>query len=288
MSEVVGFIGAGLMGTPMIRRLLAAGHKVLVWGRSAERLAAVLEDGAVLADGPADLARGCDVVMLCVSDTDAVEHVVFGANGLAAGLHAESVVLDFSSIQPEATRRFAARIAPTGASWVDAPVSGGPPGARAGTLTVTAGGESDAVERVRPIVAHLAGRLTHMGPVGAGQTTKLVNQVIVGSSFATLAEAVRLAAAAGVDAGRLTECLKGGFADSPLFQAYGPRMAARDWTPPLSRASTMVKDLRTAREVAGAEGVSLPMAAQALALLEDLAARLGGDVEPSALVLPPS
>jgi 3-hydroxyisobutyrate dehydrogenase len=285
MSERVGFIGLGLMGTPMVRRLLAAGHAVTVWNRSPDKMAPLLAAGAVAAPDRAAVAHGSDVLMLCVSDTAAVEHVMFGAGGASAGLRAESVVVDFSSIRPDATRRFAAHVGAQGAAWIDAPVSGGPTGAAAGTLAIMAGGHDDAIARVRPLMAALCSRFTHMGPSGAGQTTKLVNQVIVGACFATLAEAMRLAEAAGVDAARIPACLQGGFADSIPLQVFGPRMAARAWTPALGHTETMVKDMDTALELAAKLGAALPMATTAAALLHRLAIREGGEVEPSALVL---
>ncbi|HWK45931.1 MAG TPA: NAD(P)-dependent oxidoreductase [Stellaceae bacterium] len=284
-SETIGYLGVGLMGAPMVRRLLAAGYPVAVWGRTPDKLAPVLAAGASPAEGPADTARRCSVLMLCLTDTKAVEHVIFGPGGAAEGLAPGSVVVDFSSIQPAATREIATRIARDhGVAWVDAPVSGGVPGAEQGTLAIMAGGTAEAVERVRPIVTHLANRFTHMGPSGAGQTTKLVNQVIAGCSFAVIAEAIRLAKEAGVDAARIPECLKGGFADSLPLQVFGPRMAAGEWNPALGYTYVLMKDLDTAKDLAREVGAPLPMASVAAELMRMLIARVGPLEEPSALV----
>lgn len=281
----LGYIGIGLMGEPMTMRLLSAGHDVGVWNRSRDKLARVVEAGARRAESPADLARGCDVVMMCLTDTGAVEKVVFDEDGVAAGANDGAVLVDFSSMDPEATRAFGARLKlETGMGWVDAPVSGGVPGAREGTLAIMAGGESADVERVRPVIAHMAQRFTHMGPLGAGQTTKLCNQVIVGCQLAAIAEAVRLAEGAGVDAAKLPEAMKGGFADSIPLQLFAPRMAARSFEPPLGHIHTMLKDLDNAGDASRRAGAPLPMTATARELLRQMQARGRGDACATALI----
>src|SRR5688572_6261718 len=268
----LGFIGIGLMGRPMTLRLLAAGHEVTVWNRSREKLAAVLEKGARAAGSPAELARACEIVMICVTDQHAAESVLFGADGVAAGATAGSIVVDFSSIAPASARQFATRLEAKRIGLVDAPVSGGVAGAQNGTLAIMAGGRAEQVERVRPVVMHLAQRFTRMGESGAGQTTKLANQIITGSLIAVIAEAVRLAEAAGVDATKLPEALKGGFADSAPLQIFGARMAARRFEPSLGSAAIMLKDLENASAVAKEAGVPLPMASTAVQLYRMLAA----------------
>jgi 3-hydroxyisobutyrate dehydrogenase len=196
----LGFLGIGLMGHPMTLRLLAAGHEVTVWNRSREKLAAVLEKGARAADSPAAVARGAEIVMMCVTDQHAAQEVLFGPGGVAEAARPGLIVVDFSSIAPASAQQFARRLAEKGAGLVDAPVSGGVAGAEKGTLAIMAGGRAEDVERVRPVVMTLAARFTRMGDSGAGQSTKLCNQVIVGSLLAVIADAVRLAEAAGVDA----------------------------------------------------------------------------------------
>ena len=244
MSDRLGYLGLGLMGAPMARRLMEAGHPLTVWNRSPAKMAPLVAAGAVAADGPADLARRCDVVFTCLTDTAAMHAAVFGPGGLAEGLAPGSALVDFSSMSPEATKQMAAELKDRcGADWLDAPVSGGVPGAEAGTLAVMAGGDQAVFDRVAPHVAAMAQRFTLMGPVGAGQTTKLCNQVIVGCTMAVLAEATRLAQRAGVDPARLPQALAGGFADSKPLQLFVPRMAGAIHDPPLGHAYTMLKDL---------------------------------------------
>jgi 3-hydroxyisobutyrate dehydrogenase len=281
----LGFIGAGLMGKPMSLRLLAAGYALTVWNRSRDKLAPLTAKGAHAADSPAAVARAADIVMLCVTDQHAAEEVLFGAEGVAAGGTAGKLVVDFSSIAPAAARAFAERLErECGMGLVDAPVSGGTVGAEQGTLAIMAGGRPEHIERARPVVAHLAQRFTRMGDAGAGQVTKLCNQVIVGCLFPVIAEAVRLAEAAGVDANALPQALKGGFADSLPLQVFGARMAARHFAPPLGAVSIMLKDLENAAAVAKDARVPLPMARTAAELYRLLVAQGRGEQEPSVLV----
>jgi len=266
----LGFIGIGLMGKPMTLRLLAAGHEVTVWNRSPEKLTEVLAKGARRADSPAAVARAAVIVMMCVTDQKAAEEVLFKKNGLIEGASAGKLVVDFSSIAPASAREFAARLEATGMGLVDAPVSGGVAGAEQGTLAIMAGGRPEHIERVRPVVMHLAARFTRMGDSGAGQVAKLCNQAIVGSLVAVIAEAIRLAEAAGVDSKMLPEALKGGFADSLPLQIFGARMAARRFDPPLAAAATMLKDLQNAAAVAAEKQVWMPMVERALELYRTL------------------
>ena len=280
----LGYLGIGLMGRPMTLRLLAAGHEVAVWNRSREKLSPVLAKGAKAAASPAEVARGAEVVMMCVTDQGAAEQVLFGPSGLIEGAHRGLVVVDFSSIAPASARAFHKRLSEKGVGLVDAPVSGGVPGAEKGTLAIMAGGREEDVERVRPLVMHLAARFTRMGESGAGQTTKLCNQIIVGSLLPILAEAVRLAEAGGVDAKRLPEALKGGFADSLPLQIFGARMATRTFEPSIGAASLMLKDLTNAADLATELGIGLPMVERALERYRKLKAAGGIEREPSVLV----
>lgn len=262
----LGFIGIGLMGKPMTLRLLAAGHEVTVWNRSPEKLEEVLAKGARRADSPAAVARAADIVMMCVTDQKAADAVLFKKNGVIEGASPGKLVVDFSSIAPASAREFAARLEAKGMGLVDAPVSGGVAGAEQGTLAIMAGGRAEHIERARPAAMHLAARFTRMGDSGAGQVAKLCNQAIVGSLIAVIAEAIRLAEAAGVDSKMLPEALKGGFADSLPLQIFGARMAARRFDPPLAAAATMLKDLQNAAAVAGEKQVWMPMVERALEL----------------------
>jgi len=280
----LGYIGLGLMGKPMTLRLLAAGYEVSVWNRSRDKLVPVMEKGATPVESPAAVARGSDIVMMCVTDQKAAEQVLFGRDGVAEGAARGTLVVDFSSIAPAAARAFAARLAERGVGLVDSPVSGGTAGAEKGTLVAMAGGRAEDIERARPVVMHLAQRFTRMGDAGAGQITKLCNQIIVGCLFPVIAEAVRLAEAAGVDANMLPEALKGGSADSLPLQIFGARMAARTFEPRIAANSIMLKDLENAATVAKECGVPLPMADTAAGRYRLLAAQGKAESDPATLV----
>src|SRR3984893_12962061 len=279
-AEKLGYLGLGMMGFPMARRLVNAGYDLAVWNRSAGKAAALVEAGAKLKAHPGEVAATASILFMCVTDAAAVEEVVFGGNGLEAVNGAGKLVVDFSSIHPDAARDIAARLkAKNGMGWVDAPVSGGTKGAEEGTLAVMAGGDAADVERVRPYVLAMARRLTHMGPTGAGQTTKLCNQVIVGCAMAALAEATRLAVNAGIDAKRLPEALAGGFADSIPLQLFVPRMVQGIHSPPSGYIATMLKDLDTVVDVACETSSPVPMSALAAQLFRLAKSARGADVD---------
>lgn len=273
----IGFIGIGLMGQPMVLRLLMANYRVNVWNRSADKLAGVTAAGAVARESPAAVARESDVILLCLANTAVVESVAGDGDFLAA-LDENRIIVDLSSISPDAARALASRVAAeSGASWIDAPVSGGVPGAESGELVIMAGGDGDKLDQVRPLLAVLSKRVTHMGPSGAGQTTKLCNQVIVGCNITAIGEAFRLAREAGVDAGLLPEALAGGFADSLPFQIFGKRMAAGEETPVSIKIETMLKDLDGAAQAARQLGLELSLTGAAAELLR--ARTVAGDAE---------
>ena len=283
----IAFLGTGLMGAAMVRRLLAAGHRPSVWNRSASRLAPLVDAGARAAASPAAAARDADLVLACLLDTTAVEQVVFGPEGIASlprAAGAPRVFVDHASIAPEATREFAARLAEAnGTHWVDAPVSGGVAGTDAGTLAVMCGGDPPDVERAAPAIAAYAGRVTRMGPVGAGQTTKLANQVIVAAAIVAINEAVRLAQSGGVDASALPGALAGGWADSKPLQVFVPRMldAAQ---PPIGASDTMLKDLDAALAQARSAGVPTPLAATVAEVFRQMRALGLGGADPARMV----
>jgi 3-hydroxyisobutyrate dehydrogenase len=278
--EKLGYLGLGMMGFPMARRLANAGHEVMVWNRSPDKAAGLVEAGAKLARSPRDVAEAAGIIFMCLTDAAAVEEVVFGPEGLATAAGAGKLVIDFSSIHPDAARAIAARLKiANGMGWIDAPVSGGTMGAEQGTLAVMAGGDAADIERVRPYVLAMARRLTHMGPTGAGQTAKLCNQVIVGCAMTVLAEATRLAVNAGIDAKRLPEALAGGFADSIPLQLFVPRMVQGIHSPPLGHISTMLKDLDTVIDVARDTSTPVPMSALAAQLFRLAKSSRGADAD---------
>ena len=265
----IGFIGLGLMGTPMTLRLLRGGFDVCVWNRSSIKCDAVVEAGAAQAETIQQLVNQCDVIMLCITDTVAVEQVVFGENGVAANGTAGRVLVDFSSIDPEQTREFANRLESLcGMQWVDAPVSGGVAGAEQGELIIMAGGNEKLLESLSPVFKPLSRRVTRMGGVGAGQITKLCNQMIVGCNALVIAEMVAMARKAGVEVEKLPEALRDGFADSKPYQVLVPQMREHDFTLKW-RVKTILKDLEGANKLAGKLGSSAPMLQLAGQLMSD-------------------
>lgn len=244
-EERIGFIGLGTMGMPMTLNLLKAGHDVTVWGRTASKLAPAIEAGAKLAESAKQLATSVDIVFTCVFDSDAVEEVIFGADGLDAGADENMLMVDCSSIHPERARDFALRLKESsGMRFVDSPVSGGPLGARDGTLVMMTGGADEDIARMEPVVKAISQRLTHMGPTGCGQATKLVNQVIIGAEIAVMSEAFAFAAKYGVDVPKVPGALAGGWADSTVLQDHAKRMIAAEYWE--SAPGNMLKDMNTA------------------------------------------
>lgn len=274
----LGYIGMGLMGGPMTARLLDAGYPVTIWNRTPEKMAPLIEKGAIAADGPKEVADASDIVMQCLTAAPAVEKVVFGPGGVAEADGNGKVLVDFSSMRPDLTREFSARLKEAcGMGWVDSPVSGGVPGAEQGTLAIMAGGEQADFDKVKDVVAHLSSRYTLMGGSGAGQVTKLCNQIMAGGTITLLAEMVSFGRRAGIDPGRLVEALTGGWADSKPFQIFTPRMAAQTLEPKLGELAIMVKDLDTIWDVARQAGAPVPMTAAALSLMRQIVAGGEGD-----------
>ncbi len=281
----LGYIGLGLMGAPMATRLLAAGYSLAVWGRTPAKLEPLTACGAEVQPSAAAVAEAADIVFTCLSDTAAVDAVVFGPNGVAAGGAPGKLLVDMSSIRPDACRSMAARLeADTGMRWLDAPVSGGVAGAESGRLTVMAGGTEEDFTRAQPVVATLAQRFTLMGPAGAGQTAKLINQTIVGCGVAVLAEAAGLALRAGIDAARLPEALAGGRADSLLLQQFFPKMAAGDFFVE-SYIRTMLKDLDTVAGLARETASAMPMTVTAAELHRLMVQRGHADADGTAVAM---
>jgi 3-hydroxyisobutyrate dehydrogenase len=262
----LGYVGAGLMGLPMLTRLVSLGYAVRAYDIVPARVDAAVAAGAQAAASPGATVRDADLVLLNLPTTEAVEQAVFGEAGVASALRAPQLVIDFSTIKVGKCKAFAQQLrASTGGGWIDAPVSGGPPASGTGALTIMAGGEPADIERARPLFADVAGRFTHMGPSGAGMAAKMLNQLIVGCGHAVMAEAVVLAEAAGIDAARLPECLAGGLADSPLLQKLYPRMLRRDFAPQ-GYVRQLLKDLDMVHEYAAGLKAPTPMMGEALSL----------------------
>ncbi|BCT31799.1 NAD(P)-dependent oxidoreductase [Pseudomonas protegens] len=264
----LGFAGIGLMGLPMCRRLLAAGYPLTVWNRNPQKCAPLVAAGARQVATPAQLCEHADLVLLCLANTDVVRQVVFAADGIAQGARAGQLLLDLSSLEPTATREMAAMLArDTGMAWVDAPVSGGTPGAESGSLAIMVGGEAADIERVRPVLLALGERVTHMGAVGAGQVTKACNQMIVACNALVIAEVVALAERSGVDARLIAEALAGGFADSKPLQILAPQMAESRFEPVKWHVRTLLKDLDGAVKFSREQGSATPISGLAAQLM---------------------
>ncbi|CAN5743295.1 NAD(P)-dependent oxidoreductase [soil metagenome] len=283
MDQVrVGFCGMGTMGAAMAANLRRAGYDLKVWNRTPGRAAVPISLGATEAPDPRALASDRDVVILCVSDTPDVEAVLFGPDGVAAGAARGALVIDCSTISPAATRDFAERLAGSGVGLVDAPVSGGSEGAEKGTLTIMLGGSEADVARARPVLEAMGSSITHMGPVGAGQATKAVNQVILAGTYLGVAEGIVLAIKAGLDPDKVVSALSGGAARSWVLENRSGRMIANEY--PLGfRIALHLKDLAIALGLGREVGAALPVAALASQIEAGLVARGYGDDDNAAL-----
>ena len=267
----LAFIGLGIMGRPMAGHLLAGGHRLVVHTRTRSTADELLGRGATWADSPAAAAADADVVLTCLTDTPDVRAVLLGDAGVVHAARPGLVVVDHSTISPAATRDFARELLAHGTTLLDAPVSGGDVGARAATLSIMVGGPADAVERVRPVLSLMGRTITHCGPVGSGQTTKLVNQVLVSVTNLAVCEAMTLAAAGGLDPATTIAAVAGGAAASWQLSNLGPRMAAGDFAPGFM-VDLQAKDLRLVLEAAAGAGVELATVRRVAELFERLRA----------------
>jgi 2-hydroxy-3-oxopropionate reductase len=281
MAEI-GFIGLGLMGLPMAGHLKGAGHSLHVFARSKSRTEVeALGFGACAS--PREVAQRSEIVITMVSDTPDVEQVLFGASGVAEGLKRGGLVIDMSSISPVATKEFAARIATLGCDYVDAPVSGGDIGARAATLTIMVGGNDAAFARALPLFEKLGKAITLIGAVGAGQTAKVANQIIVALNIEAVAEALLFASSAGVDPEKVRQALMGGFASSRVLEVHAKRMIERSFNPGF-RLALHLKDLNIALDSARQLQLSLPNTALCAQLMNAACAKGLGQRDNTALV----
>jgi 3-hydroxyisobutyrate dehydrogenase len=281
-SGRVGFAGLGTMGQAMAANLARAGFPLAVWNRSPGRSAPLVELGAREAATPGRLASQTDVVVICVRDTPDVEAILFGTDGIASGARRDLLVIDCSTISPAATRSFAARLAESGVHFVDAPVSGGSEGAQQGTLSIMVGGDAADVEQARPILAAMGKTITHMGPVGAGQATKAVNQVILAGTYLGVAEGIVLAIKSGLDPETVVRALSGGAAQSWVLVNRSERMIRNEY-PIGFKLALHRKDLAIALAMAEETGASLPVAGLAAQIENGLIAAGHGDDDNSAL-----
>lgn len=282
--DSTGLVGLGSMGAGIAHNLLRCGHALHVYARRADAAQVFLEKGALRATSPAALARNCRAVILSLPDAEAVEAVLFGTNGLAQGLRTGSIVVDTSTIGAAEARSLGARLARQDVQFLDAPVSGGQPGAQAGTLGCMIGGPADAVDAVRGLLGAFCKTITHAGALGAGQTVKACNQVATAGALLGVADAMALARAQGVDPHVMREVLLAGAARSFALEKHGPRIIGGSFTPGF-RAVLMRKDMRLALETARAAGAVLPCATVAERLLDGMCADGRGEWDWCALAL---
>lgn len=279
----LGYLGLGLMGSQMTKRLIKTGYQVTGFDPDPDKMSAAAANGVITAASPAEVARASEIVQACVITTPALTEAIFGPGGIAEGGDADKIFLDHSTTIADKTRDLAARLKEeTGMGWVDAPVSGGPPAAGTGELAIMVGGSDDDVIRVQPVLDTL-GHNTHMGVLGTGQVTKMVNQVLVLNNFTLLAEAVTLARNAGIDPAKVPQALKGGYADSPMFQRFFPRMIERDFDP-AGYARQVLKDLDMVVDLAQQTNTPVPMSSQSTALYRVLIAKGHSELDATAIL----
>jgi 3-hydroxyisobutyrate dehydrogenase len=278
----IAFIGMGTMGAPMALNILNAGYDVVVHNRHRDRETPLAEKGAVRAATPAEAAETADFVIICVSDTPDVETIVLGDNGIIRGAKKDTIVVDMSTISPSATRRMAAALAEKEIRMIDAPVSGGSEGARNGTLAIMVGGAAEDVEKVRPVLATMGKTITHVGPIGSGQITKAINQVIIAATYLGVAEGMTLGLKAGLDMEKVVNAIAGGAAGSWVLDNRSSFMINNEY--PLGfRVRLHAKDLKIALEAARELGAALPVSALVDQIESGLIGRGFGDEDVSAM-----
>lgn len=281
-SRKIAFLGTGLMGAPMVRRLLGAGHHVTVWNRATDKAQALVAEGAQLAQTPAQAVAGAEVVFTMLSDGVAVGQVLFD-HGTASAMAPGTVVIDTSSIAPDLARLHAQRLQDLGLVAIDCPVSGGTVGAAAGTLALMAGGDGAQITALADVFAPL-GRVTHVGPHGAGQVCKLANQQIVAITIGAVAEAMMLVSAGGADRAKFREAIRGGFAESRILELHGQRMVDRSFAPG-GPSRLQLKDLNSVADLAGQAGLTLPLTQAVQEAFAAFVASGHGETDHSGLLL---
>ncbi len=281
--STIGFVGLGLMGHGFTHRLIEKGYKIVGFDADAGRTKAAAAWGVAPANSAADVANAAEIILVSVINTAAVEDVALGPKGVfKAAKPAGKIMVDLSTTELETTKHIAATLEKSGMMFVDAPVSGGPGAAKAGTLAIMAGGADAAIKTLAPVMADL-GSMTHMGPVGTGQATKLVNQTIVLTNYCVLAEALRLAQSYSVDAAKIPQALKAGFAGSNMLGPVFPQMLAEDFAP-RGFARQVLKDLELLQAAAAARHLAMPMASQALTLYRLLVASGKSELDAASVV----
>jgi 3-hydroxyisobutyrate dehydrogenase-like beta-hydroxyacid dehydrogenase len=282
-NRTIGFIGLGFMGKPMARNLQAAGATMIIHSRSAGPVEELVAEGMTGAASPADVAAQAEMVILMLTDTTAVELVLTGPSGILTGLTADTLVIDMGTTLMTTTQALAAKVHDAGGAYLDAPVSGGTMGAEAGTLTIMAGGDDDAMDRAAPLFDVLGAKTTHVGGIGAGQVAKAANQVIVGLTIGAVAEGLSLARKAGIDPAKVREALGGGFADSRILEVHGKRMVDKTFAPG-AKSTIQRKDMDQAETLAARLGMEMPATTLNRKLYDRMIAAGHGDLDHAALI----
>lgn len=281
----LGFIGMGLMGVPMAHRLLQSQYQVNIWNRNPEKTHNPALTQANKKNTLKELIDDSDIIMLCVSDSAAVEELVLASGGIAQSARDDQIVIDFSSIDPEKTRALAQQLlSKTGAAWIDAPVSGGVIGAQSGSLAIMAGGSEALIDALRPLLKPLSQRVTRMGDIGCGQATKICNQMLVSCNIAVMAEVLAMAEKSGVDATLIPSALKGGFADSIPLQITGSRMANKEFDEIKWHVKTLLKDLQMADKLSSVSQADTPMSKLAQSILQKHGDHGSLNLDPATLI----
>ncbi len=283
MAEKVGFIGLGIMGGPMAKNLIAEGHELVLYNRTREKAEDLAGDGATVAGSPKEVAEQSGIVITMLPDSPQVEEVLAGEDGVFEGVKEGALIVDMSTISPVVTRELAEQAGERGASMLDAPVSGGDLGARQGTLSIMAGGSEEDFSRAKPLFEVMGKTMTHVGPIGAGQTAKACNQIIVALNIEAVSEALVLGSKAGVDPAKILDALSGGLAGSAVMEAKREKMLGHDFDPGF-RIELHHKDLGIALAAGREYGVSLPVTAILDQMLESLKAKGRGDRDHSAIL----
>ncbi len=282
-NRTIGFIGLGFMGKPMARNLQAAGATMIIHSRSAGPVEELVAEGMTGAASPADVAAQAEIVILMLTDTTAVELVLTGPSGILTGLTANTLVIDMGTTLMTTTQALAAKVHDAGGAYLDAPVSGGTMGAEAGTLTIMAGGDDDAMDRAAPLFDVMGAKTTHVGGIGAGQVAKAANQVIVGLTIGAVAEGLSLARKAGIDPAKVREALGGGFADSRILEVHGKRMVDKTFAPG-AKSTIQRKDMDQAETLAARLGMEMPATTLNRKLYDRMIAAGHGDLDHAALI----
>src|SRR6266498_862687 len=282
-NPIIGFIGLGIMGKPMARNLLKAGYTLVVHNRSRAAVEELSKEGARSAANSNEVAEGSEIIITVLPDSPDVELVYAGEHGIFSGLKSGSLLIDMSSISPVVARKLAAEAEKLGLDMIDAPVSGGEAGAISATLSIMIGGKAPAVERAMPIFQTLGKNIVHVGEAGAGQVTKAANQMVVGTTIAIVAEALVLAAKAGVDPAKVRQALLGGFAQSKILEAHGQKMLERNFKPGF-RIRLHEKDMKIALATGSEYGVPLLLTAVVDQMMNSMKANGNGDLDHSGLV----